>query len=185
MRMQFIALFFFVTFPALASSDIVDVAHCGVRPGLLERFLTNAESVRIKCINDAYEANRRKVLEEANELSEMIKLMEVELKQVAHFYDVIHLRCEPSYGGNRDEVRIRKCHSINNARNSAIDRLNELMGWNSRVIVRNESTTVKEITPPCPSKADLDKMKPVRYFNRRIYQAWERCVQLSPENYYN
>lgn len=178
------ALVLVLSLPCFAS-DTVDVAHCGARPGLLERFLTNAQSIRIKCIDEAYEANRVKVLEEANELSDMIKLMEEELKQVAYSYQLGHLSCEPRNGQPRDENRVKKCREINAARNSAIDRMNNLMGWNSRVIVRNEATTVKDITPPCPSRADLDKMKPVRYFNRRIYQTWERCVQLNPENYYN
>lgn len=185
MKMLLVALLYSITAPTLASDDVVDVAHCGARPGMLERFLTNAESIRIKCIDEAYESNRIKVLEEANDLSEMIKAMEGELKRTAYFYDVIRLKCEPNNGEARDEARVRKCREINEARNSAIDRMNKLMGWNSRAIVRNENTTVQDITPPCPSKADLDKMKPVRYFNRRIYQTWERCVQLNPENYYN
>ena len=170
---------------SLLGSDSIDVAHCGARPGFLENLFTNAQTLRIKCIDEAYEANRIKVLEEANELSDMIKAMALELEQTAYHYDFAMIKCEPPSGQPRDEARVLKCRQINAARNSAINRMNDLMGWNTRAIARTESTTIEEITPPCPSKADLDKMKPVRYFNRRIYQTWERCVQLNPMNYYN
>ncbi|PIP89151.1 MAG: hypothetical protein COW01_00230 [Bdellovibrionales bacterium CG12_big_fil_rev_8_21_14_0_65_38_15] len=170
---------------SILGSDTVNVAHCGARPSFLENLFTNAESIRVKCIDEAYEANRIKVLEEANQLSDMIKAMEVELKVVAYEYSYAMIKCTPRNSERRDEARIKKCREINEARNSVIGRMNDLMGWNTRAEVRNENTTIEEITPPCPSKSDLDKMKPVRYFNRSIYQTWERCVQLNPMNYYN
>tara|TARA_R110000868_G_scaffold132381_5_gene343305 strand:- start:7663 stop:8217 length:555 start_codon:yes stop_codon:yes gene_type:complete len=170
---------------SIFGSDIVNVAHCGAQPGFLESLFTNAQTLRVKCIDEAYEANRIKVLEESNELSDMIKAMEVELKEVAYEYTYGMIKCTPRNGQPRDEARTKKCSEINIARNSAIGRMNDLMGWNTRAVARTETTTVEEITPPCPSKEDLDKIKPVRYFNRRLYQTWERCVQLNPMNYYN
>ncbi len=180
-----LTIIFSFTSLSLLAVDTVDVAHCGAKPGFLENLFTNAQSIRVKCIDEAYEANRIKVLDEANELSDMIKAMAVELEQTAYEYTYGMVKCEPRRGEPRDEARVKKCREINEARNSAIGRMNDLMGWNTRAVARTENTTIEEITPPCPSKADLDKMKPVRYFNRRIYQTWERCVQLNPMNYYN
>lgn len=164
----------------------VDVSMCGAKPGFLASLLTDAKEIRIKCINDAYEANKKKTLAEVNLLNDMQKQLEVELKKVAYVYDGFMLRCSPGGGPPPNPARTKKCQELNDARNALIDRINTLMGWNERPLPpKREETTNAEVTPPCPSKEDLKKIQPIRHFNKKLYQTWERCVTMQPENFYN
>lgn len=182
-----ISLLFLLTHsPSGAVADQVDVSMCGARPGLLERLLTDAEKIRIRCIDQAYEENRQKLLDEAIALDELQKSLKSELEKVAFEYTAFTLRCHPNRGQVADPERTKKCQEINLARNTVIERMNVVMGWNERPRPSNQSNpTAKDLTPPCPSKEDLLKIQPVRYFNRKLYQTWERCVTLSPEKFYN
>lgn len=173
----------FSSLSSAASSP--DISQCGEPPSIIGKLFTNAEEIRIKCINDAYESHKRKVLEEANALSNLSKKMEVELKKVAYQYKGYSVQCDPGPGDKKDPARTKKCHEINKARNVVINRMNVLMGWNSAPRPQKQKMTEKDITPPpCPSKADLDKLKPVRYFHKGAYEIWERCVNLGAGNYY-
>jgi|GEM_PF-1084114 hypothetical protein len=164
----------------------VDVSMCGAKPGFLASLLTDAKEIRIKCINDAYEANKNKVLAEANELDLLQKKLGEELKKVAYTFDYGMVRCSPPSGQPQNPARTKKCQELNEARNAVIDRINTLMGWNERPLPpKREETTNEQITPPCPSKEDLKKIQVARAFNKKLYQIWERCVTLQPENFYN
>jgi hypothetical protein len=159
---------------------------CGAKPGFLASLLTDAKEIRIKCINDAYEANKNKVLAEANELDLLQKKLGEELKKVAYTFDYGMVRCSPPSGQPQNPARTKKCQELNEARNAVIDRINTLMGWNERPLPpKREETTNEQITPTCPSKEDLKKIQVARAFNKKLYQIWERCVTLQPENFYN
>lgn len=161
-------------------------AQCGARAGFLERLLTDAEEIRIKCINDVYEANKRKTLEEANQLDAVQKQLKSEIDNVAYTSTLTMVRCDAPAGQPKNPARTAKCRELNEARNAVIDRINTLMGWNERALpVNRAATTTPDITPPCPPREDLARIQAARAFNRRLFETWERCVQLSPENYYN
>ncbi|MBY0516953.1 MAG: hypothetical protein K2P81_08600 [Bacteriovoracaceae bacterium] len=164
----------------------VDVSMCGGKPGFLESWLTNAKEIRIKCINDAYEANKQKTIAEANELDKLQKKLGEELKKVAYTFDYTMIRCSPPAGSPQNPARTKKCQELNIARNAVIDRIDKLMGWNERPLpAKREEATQSQITPPCPSKEDLQKIQVAKSFNRKLYETWERCVMLQPENFYN
>lgn len=164
----------------------VDVAFCGPRPGMLEKLFTNAAEIRRKCIEDAYEANRQKLIAEANELDKLQRTMQDELKQVAYTYSHGMIRCSPPAGTPANPARTRRCQELNDARNAVIDRMNTIMGWNDRPLPpKSEPVSNAQVTPPCPTKEQLDKLRAVRHLNRKAFETWERCVQLNPENYYN
>lgn len=159
---------------------------CGAKPGFLASLLTDAKEIRIKCINDAYEANRNRVLAEANELDKLQKKLGEELKKVAYTFDYAMIRCYPPSGTPQNQVRTKKCQELNEARNAVIDRMDKLMGWKDLPLpAKREETTNAQITPPCPSREDLKKIQVARAFNRKLYETWERCVTLQPENFYN
>ena len=180
-----IVITFLFLYSSLLFASKPDVSQCGERPGLLGRMLTDADEIRKKCINDAYDAHQRKVLEEANALSDLSKKLEVELKKVAYDYKIYTIRCTPGPGDKKDAARTKKCNEINSARNAVINRMNVLMGWNSAPRPQRDKITEKDITPPpCPSRQDLEKLRSVRYFNKGAYQMWERCVNLGASNYY-
>lgn len=161
-------------------------AHCGARPGLFERFLTDAEEIRIKCINDAFEANKRKTIEEANQLDAVQKQLKTEIDKVAYTSTLTMVRCDAPAGQPKNPARTAKCRELNEARNAIIERINTLMGWNERPLPANRAAiTTPNITPPCPPREDLARIQPIRHFNRRLFETWERCVQLQPENFYN
>ena len=170
-----ILMTFLFLYSSLLYASKPDTSQCGEAPGLLGRMFTDAEAIRRKCINDAYDAPQRKVLEEANALSDMIKKLEVELKKVAYDYKVYTVRCTPGAGDKKDPQRVKKCNEINSARNAIIRRMNVLMGWNSAPRPQRDKITERDLTPPpCPSPQDLEKLRPVRYFNKAAYQIWER-----------
>lgn len=182
MRIIFIFLFLY---SSLIFASQPDIAQCGERPGLLGRMLTDADEIRKKCINDAYEAHRRKVLEEANALSDLSKKLEIDLKKVAYEYKGYSIRCAPGPGDKKDSQREKKCNEINSARNAVIKRMNVLMGWNSTPRPQRDKITEKDIAPPpCPSSQDLEKLRAVRYYSKGAYQMWERCVNMGAANYY-
>lgn len=168
---------------ALATEE-VEIGHCGERPGLVAQFFTDLDEIRTQCINDAYDENRKKLLDEANELSGFIKKIDEELKTVAYKYDRLQLVCEHP---NHPKNKVQQCRDLSQARKSAVNRMDTIMGWNERTITqkKNSTTRVEQITPPCPSKDDLAKIQQFRYFNQRMYQTWEKCVNMNAENYYN
>lgn len=109
----------------------------------------------------------------------MIKQLDGEIAKVAinfNRYSGI-VNCKPE---KKD-----RCHEILQTQRTLIIRLDKLMGW-ERKVSAPQKTAVKnsDVQPPCPSKEELDKMQAVRYFHKKLYKTWERCVSLNPENYY-
>ncbi len=157
-----------------------DYGQCEPKTGVLERLFTDVEKIREKCINDVYNKHREQVLREANELSKLIKQVQIELGKVSINYSPYAglVRCKP-----KQEAR---CNELIHTLKTLIDRQNKLMGWD-KAISTKKTNTVKpaDLQAPCPSKQELDKMKPVRYFHKKLYQTWERCVQLNPERYFD
>lgn len=156
-----------------------DYSQCGPKPGVLERLFTDVEKVRAKCIDDIYNKHRDQVLREANTVSDLIKQVQTELGKVANNYD-------PYMGVVNCKAEQRpRCEELVTTLRALVDRLNKLMGWD-KVMSAPKTNAVKtvDMKAPCPSKEELDKMKGVRYFHKKLYQTWERCVQLNPESYF-
>ena len=91
------------------------------------------------------------------------------------------VHCNPPRGGTPDPAREKKCSEIVQAKTHVVSRINKLMGWDARPIPKaHENVSMEKMAAPCPSQAELDRMKPVRYYNRKLYTTWERCVTLAP-----
>ena len=172
-------LLFILTFIISTSVWAQYYSQCGPKPGVLERLFTDVEKVREKCIDDIYNKHREQVLREANAVSDLIKQIQKELGKVAVNYDpymgVVNCKSESK----------ERCEELVATLRALVTRLDKLMGWD-RVMAAPKQSNVKpaDMKAPCPSKEELDKMKGVRYFHKKLYQTWERCVQLNPESYF-
>ena len=81
-----IAFFFLFIITTPLHAEGPNYGMCGARPGMINRLFTDAEKIRIKCIEDAYQANKEKVrkekLEEAKKNKHPKKeVLEQETKQ--------------------------------------------------------------------------------------------------------
>lgn len=159
---------------------------CGTKPGFLTKLLTDAEKIRIKCINDIFDANREKAKKELEELYLLQNSISEELKKVAIKVDYNIVICSPRNGEPaRNPNLIKQCHELLKTKNALIDRIRELTEWQEAPITPTDAKmSLDKAAPPCPSKEKLDEIKGVRMFNRKLYQTWERCVSLDPTNYY-
>lgn len=160
---------------------------CGTKPGFFDRLINDAEKIRLKCIDDIYEANKEKVRKEIEDLHETSNNIGIELKKVAIKVDFNIVQCSPRSGeASRDPKLVQRCQELVSAKNAVISRIDELMGWNDRPRSRDNNkanANTASISPPCPSKEKLKEMQVARMFNRKLFQTWERCVTLDPTNY--
>lgn len=170
-------IFLLLSFPPTLLAQ--DYSQCGPKPGVLERLFTDVEKVRAKCIDDVYNKHREQVLKEANAVSDLIKQIQKELGKVATNYD--------PYMGivNCKQEQKERCEELVSTLRALVIRLDKLMGWDKAMSAPKQSNVKpSDMKAPCPSKEDLDRMKGVRYFHKKLYQTWERCVQLNPESYF-
>lgn len=169
---------FFLLFSSLAQAQ--DFSQCGEEASALKKLFTDVEKVRLKCLDDARRESQVKVLTEANELSKLSKQMDEELKKVAIDYDpyLSIVNCKPQLQA--------RCEELVQAKTKIVERMNFLMGWDKQLgdSIKASPSKPVSLTPPCPSKEELDKMKAVRYFHKNLYQTWERCVQINPRRYF-
>lgn len=182
------ATFFLLFALALVISGLVQARPtyemCGAKPGLLDRLLTDAEKIRIKCIEDVYAANQEAIRKEVAELQATSQKLNAELKKVAIKVDYNIVQCSPRNGETRDPKLVAKCQELVSAQNGVISRIDELMGWNERPKPKpTDSTATITATPPCPSKQKLEEMKVARMFNRKLFKTYERCVTLGTAMY--
>lgn len=180
------ALTFFVLFiMALMVSGFVHARPsyemCGAKPGLLEGLFTDAEKIRIKCIEDVYKANQEAIQKEVADLHATSQKLSLELKKVAIKVDYNIVQCSPRTGEPpRAQKLIDRCSELVRANNAVISRIDELMGWSERPKPKpTDSNAAINATPPCPSQAKLEEMKVARMFNRKLFETYERCVTLN------
>lgn len=163
-------------------------ATCGVKPGFLANLLTDAEKIRVKCIEDIYEQNKEQTRIEVEELDHTIGQLGTEVKKVALKNEYNMVQCDPRNGEpKRDPKLSARCHELVRTRNALISRMDELLGWSERPRPKprpDGKVSASELTPPCPSKEKLKEMQTARIFNRKLFQTYERCVTLNPENDY-
>lgn len=154
---------------------------CGKKPGALEGFFTQAKKIREKCINDIFEAEKKKTEKEIEDLYAANKALDEELKKVAYKVEYNMVLCHPPRGEQGNPVREKKCSEIVQTKNNIVSRIDKLMGWEKKPLPKVEdNVAVESMAAPCPSKDELNKMQAIRYYNKKLYQTWERCVQLNP-----
>jgi hypothetical protein len=106
---------------------------CGARPGLFDRLLTDAEKIRIKCIEDVYAANQEAIRKEVAELQATSQKLSLELKKVAVKVNYNIVQCSPRTGEPaRDPKLVSRCQELVKAQNQVISRIDELMGWSEK-----------------------------------------------------
>ncbi len=191
MKKPYAMVLFFIFALGLLTSGLLHAVTvyqaCGAKPSFLDRMLTDAEKIRIKCIDDYYEKVKEKVRLEVEALHEAHKKLNVELKKVAIKVEVGRVECSPRRGeAERSPELIKRCQEIVLAQNAILYRIDELMGWNEKPRPQpSANTTPASIVPDCPSKQKLKEMEVSRMFNRKLFQTWERCVALGdPSEYY-
>lgn len=191
MKKSYALVIFFLFVAGLLTSGFLHAMTayqaCGAKPSFLDRMLTDAEKIRIKCIDDYYEKVKEKVRLEVEALHQSHKKLDVELRKVAVKVEVGRVECSPRRGEpERDPRLVKKCQEIVVAQNAILYRIDELMGWNEKPKPpANANTTPNSIVPDCPSKQKLKEMEVTRMFNRKLFETWERCVSLGdPSEYY-
>lgn len=158
-----------------------DVSMCGARPNVLSRFFTDAEKIRVKCINDAFDLEKKLRDDEVQKLDIIQKKLDLDIKKVAYKSTLTILLCD-----NEDHTwpknKIEECHRLNEQRNAVISRIDHLMGWDipmkSSLKSSPESIQNNQVEVPCPSAEELQKIQGIRYFDKKAYKTWERCVNL-------
>ncbi len=184
-KLKTIALSFLFIFTIPLHAEGPNYGMCGERPGMINRLFTDAEKIRIKCIEDAYQANKEKVRKEIEDLYAMNTKLDAELKKSAIKINYNMVQCSPKYGEpKRAPSLIKRCEEIIVAKTAVISRINELNGWDAKPVAKNLKTKNSEVSPPCPSKEKLKEMQVARMFNRKLFVTWERCVTLNPEGYF-
>lgn len=175
-----IAFFFLFIITTPLHAEGPNYGMCGARPGMINRLFTDAEKIRIKCIEDAYQANKEKVRKEIEDLYAMNTKLDAELKKSAVKISYNMVQCSQS---GRAPHLIKRCESLLAAKIAVVSRIQELNGWNAKPVAKNPKVSNAEINPPCPSKEKLKEMQVARMFNRKLFVTWERCVTLNPEGY--
>lgn len=189
-KLYALALFFIFALGLLTSGLLQAMTAyqaCGAKPSFLDRMLTDAEKMRIKCIDDYYERVKEKVRLEVEALHESHKKLDAELRKVAVKVEVGRVECSPRRGEpERSPNLVKRCQDIVTAQNAMLTRIDELMGWNERPRPKaTPNTSAASIVPDCPSKQKLKEMEVTRMFNRKLFETWERCVSLGdPTEYY-
>lgn len=152
---------------------------CGPKPGILSRLISDADKMREKCINDVYLDYLEVRDREVRELHEYSKYLETETRKVAVKVTMIMVDC--GVETKRNPQLVIKCRQLNAERYAVISRIDRLMGWDQQFkSAAATNVPAKDLpTPPCPSSAELEQIKGIRYFNKKLYQTWERCVTLN------
>lgn len=179
MLVNYLINFFYIIYFSTALA--ADISMCGAKPSTLSSFFTDAEKIRVKCIEAAYkkEAELRDL--EVRQLDDLQKKLEIDLKKVAYKVEYARVECtspDRTWPAKKTEA----CHLITQQRNAIISRIDHLMGWDEpikRKINTTESIdTTSNFEVPCPTDTELKKIQSVRYFDRSLYKLWERCVNL-------
>jgi len=163
------------------STHAADISMCGPKPSRLSSFFTDAEKIRVKCIESAYELEKKLRDEEVQQLDLLQKKLEIDLKKVAYKVSYAMVQCSSP---DRDwpVKKTEECQRINQQRNAIISRIDHLMGWDepfkSKIQQKANEDLGRNIELPCPSEEELQKIQSVRYFNRKLFKTWERCVNL-------
>lgn len=160
-----------------------EFAQCGAPVGLFKDLFTNARHVREICIETLRQENQKKKQEELEEIQRAMKKVDNKLKAVAYSYESNRVYCEsrtPFEAPSKE--RTKECRELLASKNALITRMDYLMGWDRKLTSKKVEST-KEVELGCPNKEELQKIKAVRYFNKKLYQTWERCVVLRAEDF--
>ncbi len=184
---QFIQTIFFISIlSATSHAETNPYQSCGPKANLVTRLLTDAEKIRLACINDVYDKITQQRDKEVAELTETIQNVKKELQEVAFKIEYGLLHCEAPRGyPAHNPQKVARCKELSPLLNSLIDRQRALTEWVPRKQQNQGTTAAAPVEAPCPSKQDLKKMQSVRYFNKKLYKSWEKCVSLSPETYFD
>jgi phosphoribosylanthranilate isomerase len=179
MLANYLIKIFFIIFTF--TTHAADISMCGPKPSKLSSFFTDAEKIRIKCIENAYELEKKLRDEEVRQLDLIQKQLETDLKKVAYKVSYAIVQCH-SPKNDWPIKKTEECQKINQQRNAIISRIDHLMGWDEpfkNKIQKNVQTELaNNLELPCPNDEELQKIQSVRYFNRKAFKTWERCVNL-------
>lgn len=169
--------------PFVSSAGSVQEA-CGVRASAIERLFTDVESIRLKCIDDYFVAQKEANAKMAQQVSEEIEKQKEILKKSAYKADdrLFRVHCDFPAEIENSKSRTEQCRKDLALYNGLVTQLDHIMGWD-RIIVKPSQGTAeqvqKELQVPCPDQETLTKIQPVRYFKKNLYKIYERCQVLS------
>lgn len=161
-----------------------DIAQCGATPNFLTDLFTNASHVREICLETIKQENKKKKAAELAQIQNTLKEVDKRLDEVAYSNSETRVYCEPrSSNQDPDQERTKKCRELLASKNALIARMDYLMGWDRRLARAPEKLSAQDIQLDCPSTDELKKIRAVRYFNRNLYQSWEKCVTLRADDF--
>lgn len=92
--MKFCKILLIITLMPFSFAHAIDEdVTCGSPPGLVARFLTDAEDIYLKCLDDLDKRNRERVLKEVHELQEVSRKLDQEIKSTAVNYSASLVTC--------------------------------------------------------------------------------------------
>lgn len=162
----------------IETTSLPNYSSCGTKPGVISKLISDADEMREKCINDVYREYLEERDKEVRELHEYSKYLEQEVKKVAVKATIMLVDC--GVETKRKPELVFRCRQLNAERNAVISRIDRLMGWDQNFrTAAAKNVPAKDLpAPPCPSSTELNEIKGIRYFNKKLYQTWERCVSL-------
>lgn len=92
-KLKIISLMIFLTAAYSLHADSPNYSMCGGKPGIIDKLFTGAEKIRLKCIEDVYQANKEKVRKEIEELHALSTNISSELKKTAIKVDYNLVQC--------------------------------------------------------------------------------------------
>jgi hypothetical protein len=177
MKKIILGIFFLQLTSPLFAKDMY--AICGERPSVLDRLIEMATKAHSKCVEDIYETNKRKTEAHIDALNAKNAELTKKIKKVAYEMSIGVVRCQSINGEKADFSRSQKCHEIVEQKRMISQQLERLNGWvdkSEKDVLNQKDPKSKELSPPCPSKEELQKMKMAIAFNGKLYNFYNDCV---------
>lgn len=180
--MRFIfSILFLICISDSASAQGVQ-SLCGPRASLFERLLTDAEKIRIQCINDYYDQKKIEVEKLVADLDKEIQKQKKIIQENAFKAGPVltTVQCDSRQGGH-DPKKVATCKKALELYSALVTQMNHLMGWDTprtRDFSASPEQVKKSLEITCPDEKTLKTIQPVRYFRKNLYQVYEHCAIL-------
>lgn len=180
--MRFIlSIFFLMCFSSSAFAQDVQ-SLCGPRSSFFERLLTDAEKIRIQCINDYYDQKKIEVEKLIAELDKEIQKQKKIIQDNAFKAGPVltTVQCDSRQGGH-DPKKVAACEKALELYSALVAQMNHLMGWDiprTKDFSASPEQVKKSLEITCPDEKTLKAIQPVRYFKKNLYQLYEHCAVL-------
>lgn len=176
-----LSVLFFLSMSQLAFAQGAQ-NNCGPKASFFERLLTDAEKIRIQCINDFYDQKKIEVDNLVAELDKEIQKQKKIIQENAYKAGPVltTVQCD-SRQGDHDPKKVATCEKALELYSALVAQMNHLMGWDiprAKDFSGSPDQVQKALEIKCPDEKTLKAIQPVRYFKKSLYQLYEHCIML-------